>query len=161
MLINGWLGKFNIIIINYSKLKRSARKLIRAQTVLIRASHFSLKFWTCLIPALQERRRTSRLIFLYKVIEGMVPAINPEEYITFTRNKRIIRRRNDPNFNTTNIIDKYTTNNDRGIQVKQIKTEQYKNSFFPKSAIDWNHLDSETVHASTVEGFRTALQHCY
>ncbi|KAH3796750.1 hypothetical protein DPMN_150321 [Dreissena polymorpha] len=30
---------------------------------------------------LQDRRRSSRLIFLYKVIEGMVPAIPLEDYI--------------------------------------------------------------------------------
>ena len=113
------------------------------------------------LPPLQDRRRSSRLIFLYKIIEGMVPAINPEEFITFTSKKRIIRSRKNPEYTTTNIIDKYTVNNDKGIQIKHLKSEQYRNSFFPKTSVDWNHLDTGTVHADTVEGFKAALPQYY
>jgi uridine kinase len=34
------------------------------------------------LPLLQTRRQHQRLIFLYKVVEGQIPAISPHEYIS-------------------------------------------------------------------------------
>ena len=49
--------------------------------------------------------------------------------------------------------------NSKSFVVEQYNTVQYRNSFFIKTVIDWNHLEEETVCALTVEGFRIALQH--
>jgi hypothetical protein len=38
--------------------------------------HFDLK-----LENLQQRRTSLRLVFLYKVVEGLVPAINPSEFL--------------------------------------------------------------------------------
>ena len=56
-----------------------------------------------------------------------------------------------------NIVEKHSVNNDRGFIIEQRKTDQLKNSFFVKTIIEWNHLETEVVHAETVEGFKTLL----
>ena len=41
------------------------------------------------------------------------------------------------------------------------KTEQLKQSFFVKTVVAWNHLDTEVVRAETVDSFRDGLTRCY
>ena len=65
-------------------------------------------------------------------------------------------------FETKNVIDTRSAKNSKPFVVEQRadgNTVQYRNSFFIKTVIDWNHLEEETVSTSTVEGFRIALQH--
>ena len=52
-------------------------------------------------------------------------------------------------------------NNDRCFVVETCKTEQLKQSFFVKTVVEWSHLDTEVVHAETVEYFRDALTWFY
>ena len=61
--------------------------------------------------------------------EGLVPSIPPEEFLQLVRAKRQIRAK---------LIDRqvYITN-DKGFKIEQCRTEQYKNSFFVRTAIDW------------------------
>ena len=40
------------------------------------------------LPILQQRRIESRLVMYYKVVQGMVPAINADEFLISIRNKR-------------------------------------------------------------------------
>jgi hypothetical protein len=42
------------------------------------------------LESLQSRRTSQRLILLYKVVEGLVPAIKPEDYLTKSRQRRTI-----------------------------------------------------------------------
>ncbi|KAH3860109.1 hypothetical protein DPMN_023002 [Dreissena polymorpha] len=107
------------------------------------------------LPPLQDRRRSSRLIFLYKVIEGKVPAIQT------SKNNMQVKAKTVKDFQTTNIIDRYSINNTRGLKVKSVNTEQYKYSFLIKTAVDWNHLDNSIACAQTIEGFKSALPQCY
>ena len=44
------------------------------------------------LETLQRRRSMCRLFFLFKVVEGFVPAINPEEYLKPQKQKRRINR---------------------------------------------------------------------
>ena len=39
----------------------------------------------------------------------------------------------------------------------QCNSDIYKNSFFPKTIIDWNHLEEDLVPAETVDSFRKAV----
>ena len=43
------------------------------------------------LESLQSRRTSQRLILLYKVVEGLVPAIKPEDYLTKSRQRRTIK----------------------------------------------------------------------
>ena len=87
---------------------------------------------------LQARRRESRLTLLFKIINRLV-AIPPDNFLSF--NKRKIRNRNS-----------------KQIQVKSANVDCYKFSFFPRTIIDWNSLDEETVSCQTLENFKAALQ---
>ena len=111
------------------------------------------------LETLQRRRSMCRLFFLFKVVEGLVPAINPEEYLKPQKQKRRIKPRTYENFKSVNIVEKHSVNHDRGYEIEQCHSEQLKNSFFIKTIIEWNHLEQEVVHAETVEGFKTLLNH--
>ena len=43
------------------------------------------------LPPLRERRTNAKLVFLYKIVEGLLPAIDQEAYIRPARPKRQIR----------------------------------------------------------------------
>ena len=111
------------------------------------------------LDTLQERRRQLRLTFLYKIAAGKFPAIPADSFLTRQRPKRIIRAKQFSGFETANIIENQTRNNTKCFQVdiSAKDTKQYRNSFFIKTVIDWNHLNEETASAETVEEFRSNL----
>ena len=43
------------------------------------------------LSSLENRRSTNRLIFMYKVVEGLVPAITPNEFLKPSRQKRQVK----------------------------------------------------------------------
>jgi hypothetical protein len=107
---------------------------------------------------LQERRKHIRLTMFYKVVEGLVPAIAPEDYLKEIRNKRKRKAKQYEGYETSNIIDRQTVNNSRPSELIQFKTDTRKNSFFSKTIVDWNHLEDSVVCTKTAEGFNSALQ---
>ena len=110
------------------------------------------------LPPLQERRKQQRLTTLYKIAEGHIPALSAKNYLTpFNANKRKIKAKTFPGFQTTNIVQKYTYNNSRGYIVPDSNTEQYHSSFFVKTIAEWNELAEEVVTASSVAAFAAAL----
>ena len=58
----------------------------------------------------QERRKHIRLTMFYKVVEGLVPAIAPEDYLKEIRNTRKTKAKQYDGFETSNIIDRQTVN---------------------------------------------------
>ncbi|XP_071166247.1 uncharacterized protein [Mytilus edulis] len=107
--------------------------------------------------SLQSRRQQQRLIFFFKVVERKIPALPPDDLIQFHRPKRQIKATTYNNFVTKNIIDHQVRNNKRAVIVPTSKTEQYKNSIFVRTAINWNHLEDSVVCATTTEEFKSAL----
>ena len=92
----------------------------------------------------------------------MVPPIPPEEFLQPIHQKRQIRaKKKNTSFVTSNIIDSQVTNNNRSYKVDQCKTEQYGNSFFVRTSIQWNRLENAVVHAETVKGLKSDLQRYY
>ena len=63
------------------------------------------------------------------------------DFLTPVRGKRLSRSKHYTDCVTSNIIDKQSTNNSKCFKTVQCKTEIYKNSFFSRNIIDWNHLD--------------------
>ena len=110
------------------------------------------------LATLEERRTSLRLILMYKVVEGLVPALPPTSFVKNTRPKRQIKPKQYTDYQTSNIIDKHACNNSKSLKIPESKTPQYKHSFFVDTVIHWNHLPEEVVHASTTE---TALQKRY
>ena len=109
-----------------------------------------------LLP-LQERRKNIRLQLLYKIINGLVPAIPPEDYLKPVQNKRRIRPTTFDGFNSKNFVKNYQINHTQGLTVPNAKTDIYKNSFFIRTIKDWNLLEEETVTATSLENFKTRL----
>ena len=89
----------------------------------------------------------------------MVPAIDPSELLTESKQKRKIKPKRFEDCVTVNIVTNSVKNNTKALEVPTSNTEQFRHSFFVRSIIDWNHLEEQTVHAKTVENFKTALQH--
>ena len=110
------------------------------------------------ISPLQDRRRQLRLAYFYKVVEGLVPALPPEHFLTPIRtNKRPIRAKQFTDFVAKNIVVKHQTLNSRAYQTIQTKTTELENSFFPRTIVEWNQLSESTVRAPTIEAFKAHL----
>ena len=109
------------------------------------------------LPTLQSRRHKQRLIFFYKVVEGQVPAMPPDLFVKYQKSKRQIRSKKLDNFITNNIVTSSVRNNSKCIVIPQSRTDQYKHSFFIQTAVDWNHLDENTVSAEKLESFKSEL----
>ena len=101
------------------------------------------------LDSLQDRRT-------YKIAGGMVPAVDPDAYLTRKTKGRLVKPKKFSDCVTTNIIR--IANNTRSFKTTIAHTDQFKNSFFVKTLEDWNHLADSVVHADTVEGFKAALQ---
>ena len=67
----------------------------------------------------------------------------------------------DSHYISINLIDRHSVNNNRCFVIENCKTEQLKHSFFVRTVVEWNHLDTELVHAETVESFKDSLIRCY
>ena len=72
---------------------------------------------------------------------GMVPAINADEFLIPIRNKRNIKPRVQSDFQTTNIVEKFSTNHFECFKIPDSHTEQYRNSFFVRTVSEWNQLE--------------------
>jgi hypothetical protein len=95
------------------------------------------------------------------VVEGKIPAIPPHEYISHQKPKRHIRARTFQDCETTNIVNSQVRNNTRAVVVEHSNTEQYyRNSFFIRTAIDWNNLEKSLVIAKITEEFKGLLATC-
>jgi hypothetical protein len=110
------------------------------------------------LPPLQDRRESLRLLFFFKVVEGLVPALPPDQFVTPQKQGRQIRSsQRSQHFVSNNPVENYIRNNDRCYTVPRANTEQYRNSYFPRTIIAWNHLDNKTVHSASPECFKSAL----
>ena len=85
------------------------------------------------LQTLQQRREIDRLVYMFKIVGGTVPAINADEYFIHQRAKRHIKARQFENFQSTNIVEKSVVNNSKGYIVPNFNTEQFRNSFFCKN----------------------------
>ena len=110
------------------------------------------------LQSLENRRSASRLVFFYKVVDGLVPAVSPEEFLMSVKQKWIIKTKKFSDYKSSNIIERHIINHDRGFVVEHCVTDQLKTHVFVKQ---WNHLDPSVVYAETVEGFKTLFQQCY
>ena len=71
---------------------------------------------------LQSRRTSQKLIFMYKVVEGLIPAIHLDEFLKKSRPKRNITAKKFEGFQTTNIVEKQEKNNSKCFDIPQSKT---------------------------------------
>ena len=87
---------------------------------------------------LHERRRENRLILMYKIVNDLI-AIPAETHITKNTGKT--------RSSTTNKIKVYSC-----------KTDIFKNSFIPRTILDWNNLSEKCTTAKSIEIFKEELR---
>ena len=79
----------------------------------------------------------------------------------------MVMGRNDPEPLQTvkrfceDLVDRHSVNNDRCFETENCNTEQLRQSFFVKTIVEWNQLETKVVHSETVESFKDALTRCY
>ena len=88
------------------------------------------------LQPLQQRRLESRLVMMYKIVRGKVPATNADEVFIPIRNKRQIQPKIHQNYYSSNIISKYTLNKSECVKNPAPNTDQHKNSYFVKTSSD-------------------------
>ena len=111
------------------------------------------------LPSLQERRRQLRLTMFYKIANNLVPALPEINFMSKINNKRQIKPKLFEDHVTSNIAHRQARQNNKCYQAQppNPQSPQRQNSFFPKTIIEWNQLDQETIDSKTPEGFRTRL----
>lgn len=112
------------------------------------------------LPSLQDRRKQLRLTFMYKVVEGLVPAINIREYLSPQGNRRSIRTRKYKDYISDNIVERSVCNNSKCYKPVFANTLNFKNSFFVRTVIDWNKLSEEQVNATSIDSFKNRISFC-
>ena len=89
------------------------------------------------LDTLEQRRNTTSLCVLNKVINNNI-AINPDEYLKESLSNT--RKKNNQQF-----------------QHIRPSTEQYKNSFFPRTIPKWNNLTQSVIDSSSLEVFKNKV----
>jgi hypothetical protein len=67
---------------------------------------------------------------MYKVVEGLVPALPTYNFVKLARPKRNIKAKHFEDCITSNIVEKRTCNNTQGFELPDYKKQQYQPSFF-------------------------------
>jgi hypothetical protein len=110
-------------------------------------------------PPLQERRRQQRLCTMYKIVEGHIPALPAEKFLSpADKDKRKIYAKTYDDHVTRNFVERHTYNNTRGFKVPTSYNEQYKCSFFVNAVLEWNKLEENIVQAGSLAAFSAALR---
>ena len=102
------------------------------------------------LETLEERRLSLHLILMYKVVEGLAPALPTDNFVKLDRPKRNIKTKHFKDHITSNIVEKGTCNNTKGLELPDYKKQQYQHSFFVDIVIHWNHLPNSVVHAHSL-----------
>ena len=91
--------------------------------------------------SLQDRRRDSRLVLLYKIINELVAIPPPPDkhLVKTTRNLK-------------------TANNQKQYHTIRATVDNFRFSFFPRKIREWNNLSDPVVSCPSVNAFRAAVQ---
>ena len=87
------------------------------------------------LQPLQERRRHLWLAFLFKIIEGKVPAIASEDFLKPKPSRREVKATQFKDHVTTNIITNQAHHNSKPYIVPHSTTEEYSHSFFVQTVL--------------------------
>ena len=110
------------------------------------------------LPTLASRRQVLKLTSFFKVVEGLVPALPIDQFLTKTRPKRNIKARKFVNFDACNVVERHVTNNSKCYTLRHCNTEQLRNSFFVNTTLAWNQLPNEVVSSTSPEVFKAKIE---
>ena len=109
------------------------------------------------LPSLKERRKDKRLLLMYNLSKGLVPAIPSNEYLKPITSKRKIKAKSFSDYKSDNIVKRHQILHENCYQLPQTTTVVYKNSFFPKTISEWNELPKSVVEAESGDIFKDRL----
>ena len=92
------------------------------------------------LPFLQERRRQLRPTLLYKISNGLVPALPENQFISKINNKRQIKPRTFTDHVTSNTPNRQARINNICYQAQHSKSLQRQNTI-----VDWNNLEQSAI----------------
>jgi hypothetical protein len=119
--------------------KRSARFVFRDYRKCSSVTDMMKKLeW----PSLAERRRKARLIFMFKIVKGLV-AVTPSD-IDLILATSATRKCNSMNF-----------------RIPSSRTNQHKYSFAQRTIPEWNKLPQHAVDKMTPEEFRSTMEEAH
>ena len=119
------------------KVQLCAARIITGLPIL--ASRDSLYLETGLEP-LVSRRKTAKLVTMYKIHNNEVPQYLKETIPSKVNNKSSYNLRNGDNYN-----------------IPKCRLELYKKSFVPDSISKWNSLSTELRQATSIKQFRKGV----
>ena len=111
------------------------------------------------IPSLETRRKEARLTMMYNVVNELLPALPPSNFLQPVEQRRKVKiptHLKDYIADTT-ATDRLVYNHPRCYVVPHSKTDQYKHSFFVETVLDWNHLEECFAGSGGVGDFRSNL----
>ena len=156
-----WDSHYKMDIDKVERIQHRAARFIKQDFKSMEQGCVTTMLKDLKLPSLQERRRQLRLIFMYKVVEGLVPAMPHNQFFhPKNKNKRQIKAKKFDDCITKNVVDKSATCNTRPFLVPNSLTEQYRNSFFVRTTEEWNHLDNCVVTATSVDNFKKRINLC-
>jgi hypothetical protein len=110
------------------------------------------------LPPLEERRRQLRLTTLYKVANGLIPALPADLFLTpASRDRRRVKPTLYTGCVTQNIITRQANNNNRCFKIPPSRTEPYRHSFFVRTIVEWNSLEDAVVQLPSPNAFSAAV----
>ena len=110
------------------------------------------------LPTLASRRQVLKLSSFFKAVEGLVPGLPIESFLTRARPRRNIKIKQFENYKTHNILERQVINHEKGFKIHHCNTEQYKHSFFVSTPLAWNHLPPAVANSSSPEVFRSRIE---
>ena len=110
------------------------------------------------LPPLKERQKIIRLTLLFKIYEGLVPALPSETFLTkiAPRQKKQIRAKSFSDCVSNNFVVNYQCINLKRLALSST-TDAFKNSFFCRTIKEWNSLAEDIISAPSVESFKAQL----
>jgi hypothetical protein len=93
------------------------------------------------MDTLEERRRSQRLVFLYKILNGHVAV--PTDQIDLVLSDRPVRG----------------TSTKQKLLILRSNTTELQKSYTPRTIPQWNSLPQSVTSASSISAFKSSLQH--
>lgn len=82
----------------------------------------------------------------HRIVDGEVPVLPPDKFLyPAPTGKRRIRPTRFEGYSSDNVVQRQAVINSRSFRIPPCRTEQYKNSFFVRTAAEWNQLSDDDI----------------
>ena len=114
-----WGPYLNQDIDKLERVQRQAARFITGDYKTREEGCVTRMLETLELSSLEQRRSFNRLVFLFKVVEGLVTAVPPD---VFLKPKRQIKSRQYTNYISKSIVDRHNVSNDRSFVIENCGT---------------------------------------